>query len=408
MAVPGLFYREAPPATAADLTMAMATTRDYYEVLNVDRQAGPDDIKRSYRKMAMKYHPDRNPGDAEAEQQFKDAAEAYEVLSNPEKRQRYDRFGHEGLRGTSGHDFSHMDAGDIFSMFEDIFGDAFGGRRRGRRGGQAGPGAGPGRGARRGYDLETEVEISLEEAAAGLERDIEFTRQDLCETCNGQGHKPGSKPVACVTCGGQGQVAQSGLGGMFRMVTTCPGCNGAGKVYKDKCSKCGGTGRQPKKRVIVVKIPAGIHDGQAIRVGGEGEPGTGGGPRGDLHVVVRVAEHKLFVREDDHLILRMPIGFSQAALGGDVEVPTLNGTHSVTIKPGTQHGEVLRIGGQGMPNLRSGRKGDLAVLVLIEIPKKLTEKQKELLREFARTEDHKMMPESHGFWDRIKEYLGAS
>jgi molecular chaperone DnaJ len=373
----------------------MATQRDYYEILNLERSASADDIKRAYRKMAMKYHPDRNPGDAEAEKKFKEAAEAYEVLSDNEKRQRYDRFGHEGLRGTSGHDFSHMDVGDIFSMFEDIFGGLGGGRR----------GGGGGARARRGYDLETQVEITLEDVANGVEKEINFTRQDLCPTCNGSGAKPGSEPITCVTCAGQGQIAQSGFGGMFRMVTTCPACGGAGKVFKDKCTDCKGQGRKPKKRVLTVKIPRGIHHGQAIRVPGEGEPGSQGGIRGDLHVVIAVAEHDLFTREDDHLILRMPVSFTQAALGANVRVPTLEGEHELSIPAATQHGQIFRVPSKGLPNLRTGRPGDLAVVLQIEIPKKLTEKQKQLLRDFAATENHDVMPESRGFWDKIKTYL---
>ena len=379
----------------------MPTERDYYEVLNIDRSASAEQIKRAYRKLALKYHPDRNPDDQEAEQRFKEASEAYEVLSDPDKRQRYDQFGHAGLRGTSSHDFSHMDASDIFSMFEDIFGgDMFGGRGRRSRGG-----------ARRGYDLETEVEISLEEVATGIEREVEFTRQDNCDTCKGSGAKPGSEPAACVTCGGAGQVAQSGFGGMFRMVTTCPACQGQGKVVKDKCNDCKGSGKQPQQRKINVKIPPGVHHGQAVRVPGEGEPGPGGGPRGDLHVVIAVKEHELFSREEDHLVLRMPVSFTQAALGGKVRVPTLESTEGseqeLTLKPGTQHGDIFRIPEQGLPNLRTGRCGELVVMVTIEIPKKLNETQKDLLRQFAETENHKVMPESRGFWDKIKSYLGA-
>lgn len=375
----------------------MPTQRDYYEVLGLGREASGDDVKRAYRKLAMKYHPDRNPGDADAEAKFKEAAEAYEVLSSAEKRQRYNKFGHAGLKGQAGHDFSHMDAGDIFSMFEDIFGggDPFGGSRR-RRGRQ---------GPQRGYDLQTQAEVTLEEVAEGVEREIEFTRQDLCESCKGSGAAPGAKPVACVSCGGAGQVAQSGLGGMFRMVTTCPHCGGAGKVVRDKCKTCGGDGRQPRRRVLKVKIPAGIHDGQAIRVPGEGEPGALGGPHGDLHVVVRVKEHELFTREDDHLILKMPISFTQAALGATLKVPVINGEYEVTIKPGSQHGDVLRAPGKGLPNLRGGRNGDLAILLLIEVPARLTDKQEELLREYAQTEDRDVMPHSRGFWDKIKSYI---
>lgn len=377
----------------------MATQLDYYEILSVSRDADLDQIKRSYRKLAMKYHPDRNPDDREAETKFKQCAEAYEVLSDENKRSRYDRFGHAGLRGTSGHDFSHMNAGDIFSVFEDLFGGAMGGmggRRNGRRGRNA---------PRRGYDLETQVELTLDEVASGVEREIDFTRQDHCPTCSGSGMKPGSKPVDCQACGGTGQVAQSGLGGMFRMVTTCPACGGQGQKIKDICKDCQGSGHTPKQRTVKVKIPAGIHEGQAVRVAGEGEPGSHGGPRGDLHVVVSVAEHKLFVREDDHLILKMPVSFTQAALGAKVDIPTLDGQEELTIPPGTQHGKIFKISGKGLPNLRSGRRGDLAVLMLVEIPKKLTGDQEKLLRQFAETENHEVMPESHGFWGRIKDYL---
>ncbi|MCE9590267.1 MAG: molecular chaperone DnaJ [Planctomycetes bacterium] len=377
----------------------MATKRDYYEILSVERTVETEEIKRSYRKLAMKYHPDRNPGDQEAEAKFKEAAEAYEVLSDPDRRQRYDQFGHEGLRSTPGHDFSRMDPNDIFSMFgfgdvlEQMFGG--GGAARGGRG-------------QRGYDLETQVVISLEDVARGIETEIEFTRKDFCPTCDGSGAKPGSKPVACVTCGGQGKVAQSGLGGMFRMVVTCPACRGAGMIVKDKCADCKGAGRKPKKRKLSVKIPPGIHDGQAIRVPGEGEPGVQAGPRGDLHVVVRVEEHKLFSREDDHLILKMPVSFAQAALGAKVKIPTLDGETEVEIKPGTQHGAILRVDDKGLPNLRNGHHGDLAVLLLVEVPTKLSAKQRKLLEEYAATENHDVMPESKNFWDRIKEHLTGS
>ena len=377
----------------------MVTQRDYYEILSVTRTASGDEIKRSYRKLAMKYHPDRNPGDKEAEARFKESAEAYEVLSDPEKRQRYDRYGHAGLRGTSGHDFSRMDVGDIFSIFEDIFG---GGGGRASRNGRRTRG-------RRGYDLETQSEITLEEAASGAERTIEFTRKDLCPTCDGSGAKPGSTPDTCATCHGSGQVAQAGLGGMFRMVTTCPACHGAGKVITDKCDDCRGSGRTPKSRTLSVKIPAGIHDGQAIRVQGEGEPGTGGGPRGDLHVVVRVAEHKLFERSNNDLVLRTPVSFAQMALGATIKIPTLiDGEYEVTIEPGSQHGQLVRVPGQGVPDLRSGRRGDLIVALLIEVPKKLTREQEEALRAYAQAENHDVLPESKSFWTRITEHLKES
>ena len=377
----------------------MPTTRDYYEVLSVERTADGDAIKRAYRKLAMKYHPDRNPGDAEAEAKFKEAAEAYEVLADSDKRARYDRYGHEGLRGTSTHDFSHMNAGDIFSMFEDIFGEMLGGQRGrgGRRGGAAQ--------ARRGYDLQYIAQVSLEEVATGVEQEIDFTRQDRCPTCEGSGAKARSKPIQCPTCGGVGQVAQSGFGGMFRIATTCPGCGGGGQVIQDPCKDCKGTGRKPKQRVLKVKIPPGIQDGQAIRIASEGEPGEHGGPRGDLHVVVRVAEHKVFQRHGNDLVLEMPVSFTQLALGAKVDVPSLDGKVALDIKRGTQHGTVLKVDGRGLPDLRTGVRGDLLVMVHIEVPQKLTSRQEELLREFAGSEDRKVMPQSGGFWDRIKEFL---
>jgi molecular chaperone DnaJ len=379
----------------------LPSTRDYYEILGVDRNADGEEIKRAYRRMAMKYHPDRNPDDPQAEANFKACAEAYEVLSDPEKRARYDRFGHEGLRGAgaAGHDFSRMNVEDIFSMFNDIFGGGFAGARSGRgRGGVA-----------RGFDLETEVQITLKEVLTGAEREVEFTRMDVCEKCTGTGAKPGTRPVTCPTCGGAGRVQQTGLGGMFRMVTTCPSCGGRGSVVKEFCDACRGKGRVPKKRTLSVRIPAGIGDGQAVRIRGEGEPPPpeaapgGEGQRGDLHVVVRVEEDDLFQREGDHLVMQAPISFTQAALGAEIEVPTLEGKHKLTIPRGTQHGTVLRIPGQGLPDLRSGRRGDLIVAVSIQIPRKLTAAQEKLLREYAATENHDVSPESQSFWQRIKD-----
>ena len=374
----------------------MPTPRDYYEVLGVERTASVEDIKRAYRKLAMKFHPDRNPGDGEAEVRFKECAEAFEVLSDAQKRQRYDRYGHEGLRGSTMHDYAHMNAADIFSMFEDLFGEQFGGRRTAASGGKR---------AGRGYDLEAEIAIELADVANGTERDIEFTRQDLCQTCQGTRAKPGSTPRVCEVCGGRGQVVMRQ--GIFQMVRTCHQCGGEGQVVTDKCPDCRGTGRQPKKRSLKVKIPPGIHDGQIIRVPGEGEPGHGGGPRGDLHVVVRVKQHSLFERHEDNLVLRMPISFTQASLGAKLKVASLNGDAEVTIQPGTQHGQVYTLSGRGLPNLRSGRRGDLVMQVLIEIPKKLSERQQDLLREFAETEDQVVLPQSAGFWDKIKQYLGG-
>src|SRR5215203_675633 len=266
------------------------TKRDYYEVLGVTRTAEGEEIKRSYRRLAMKYHPDRNPGDAEAEARFKECAEAYEILSDDGKRRRYDQFGHGGVGG--GHDFSHMDVTDIFSMFDDIFGGAFAGR------GGGGGGAGRAR-ASRGFDLETQVELSLAEVASGAEKTIEFERQDNCDTCKGTGAKPGSSPIVCVQCGGNGRVAQQGFGGMFRMVTTCPNCRGRGSVVKEHCASCGGTGRQLRKRVVTVRIPAGVHEGQAVRIAGEGEAGDASAPAGDLHCYITVRPHPVFTRHNN-------------------------------------------------------------------------------------------------------------
>lgn len=388
----------------------MPTTRDYYEILSVERTADGDEIKRAYRRLALKYHPDRNPGDAEAEAKFKEAAEAYEVLSDEQKRKIYDQYGHEGLRssgGPAGHDFSRMDPTDIFSMFEEIFGGMGGGR-----GGFGGPGRGRPRTAR-GYDLEYEATIDLTDVAKGCERDVEFTRLDVCGACSGSGAKPGTKPETCATCAGQGKVAQQGLGGMFRMVTACPACRGRGTVIKEACPDCRGKGRVPKKRKLTVKIPAGVHDGQAVRIGGEGEPPPpdaspqGQGVRGDLHVVIRVKDHPLFQRDGDNLVVELPVSFAQATLGAGVEVPTIDGRQDLHIKPGTQHGDVYRLEGQGLPNLRTGRHGDLVTMVKIEIPKKLSARQEELLRQYAETEDHSVLPESHGFWKKVRDIFGG-
>jgi molecular chaperone DnaJ len=378
----------------------MPITRDYYEVLSVERTASGEDIKRSYRRLAMKYHPDRNPGDADAESKFKEAAEAYEVLSDAERRSTYDRFGHAGLRGTPGHDFRSMNPNDIFSMFEEIFGGSFGGAGRGR--GRAGGGV------PRGYDLETEVEITLEEVLSGAERDVEFKRLDVCKMCEGSGAKAGSKPAKCSTCGGAGQVIQTGLGGMFRMQTTCPHCRGRGTVILDKCADCRGVGRVSVKRKLSVKLPAGIHDGQAVRVQGEGEPPppeaspAGQGIRGDLHVVVRVRDHERFERDGDDLLVALPVNFTQLALGANIESPSLDGARSIAVPPGTQHGAVFRMNGAGLPNLRSGRRGDLVAIVQLVVPRKLTEAQKTLLADYARTEDVEVGNVQESAWDKIK------
>jgi molecular chaperone DnaJ len=369
--------------------------RDYYEVLSVAKTASGDEIKRAYRRLAMKYHPDRADGDkTEAEMRFKECAEAYEVLSDDEKRRRYDQHGHAGVHGQ--HDFSHMDVGDIFSMFDDIFGGAFGGFR--------GQGGGGGRARQsRGFDLETQVELTLAEVATGAEKTIEFEKQDTCENCKGTGAKAGTQPIVCPQCGGQGRIAQQGFGGMFRMVTTCPNCRGRGSVVKEHCVHCHGTGKQQRKRVVTVKIPAGVHEGQAVRIAGEGEPGDPGMPPGDLHCYIAVKPHPVFSRHNNDLVCQVPISFTQAALGGVIEVPTLKGTEKLDIPAGSQHGEVFKMKGRGLPDIRSYRNGDEIVQILIEIPKKLTARQQELLREFADTEDNDVMPQKRGFLDKLKD-----
>ena len=373
--------------------------RDYYEVLGVGKGASADEIKRAYRRMAMKYHPDKNPDDKQAEAKFKECAEAYEVLSDPNKRQRYDQFGHEGLRGSGMHDFSRMNVEDIFSMFgfDDFFSGIFGGRSR-RSSRRAGP--------TRGYDLETTVELTLKDIAKGTEKTIEFTRQDSCVECSGSGCAKGSSPAKCPVCGGSGQVARGG--GFFQMVSTCRQCGGSGQVITKPCKKCKGTGRVPKKRVVSVKIPLGVHEGQGIRVSGEGEPGRGGGPRGDLYCYVRIKPHEFLQRDGNDLIAIVPISFTQAALGTTIDVPSLNGTRRLKVPPGTQYGSIFRIKGQGLPDIRTHRTGDQLVQIIIETPAKLNSEQEKLLTEFAKTENKKVYPKSQGFFDKLKKHLGTN
>ncbi|UCC29953.1 MAG: molecular chaperone DnaJ [Phycisphaerales bacterium] len=369
------------------------TKRDYYEVLGLSRDASPEQIKKAYRRLAHKYHPDRNREDPDAETKFKEAAEAFEVLSDPGKRQRYDQFGHAGLSGVGVHDFSHMGVDDIFSMFDDIFGGAFGfgGRRH-----------------RRGADLQTEVELTLTEVLTGAERSIQFARQDFCDTCGGTGAAPGSQQQTCRTCGGYGQVEQAG-GFLFgRVITACPACQGRGSVVVTPCKACRGTRRAMKERVVTVKIPAGVHDGQAVRIRGEGEAGEDGTQRGDLHCYVRVKPHPFLERHNNDLVCRMPISFTQAALGANVEVPTLSGKAELKIPRGTQHGQLFRLNGLGLPDIRNARRGDELVQVIVEIPKKLDSEQERLLRQFAVTEDKSVMPESKRFFDKLMEYLSGS
>lgn len=374
--------------------------RDYYEVLGVSKSASADDIKRAYRRMAMKYHPDKNPGNKEAEAKFKECAEAYEVLSDAEKHQRYDRFGHEGLRGIGMRDYTHMKWQDIGSAFEDIFGfddffgDIFGARKpRARRGSPT-----------RGYDLETSVELTLSDIAKGVEKTIEFTRQDICPECSGNGCAKGSTPGRCSSCGGTGQVARGG--GFFQMVSMCRQCGGSGQVITNPCKKCKGTGRVPKKRIVNIKIPLGVHEGQGIRVTNEGEPGRNSGPRGDLYCYVRIKPHEFLHRDGNNIITVVPISFTQAALGTTIDVPSLNGARQLKIPSGTQYGSVFRIRGQGLPDIRTGRTGDELVQITVETPMRLNAKHRELLTEFAKTGSKTVSPQSERFFEKLKKYFG--
>jgi molecular chaperone DnaJ len=377
--------------------MSVAEKRDYYEVLGVSRDASPDDVKRAYRKAAMKWHPDRSSDVPDAEEKFKEAAEAYEVLSDPERRGMYDRFGHAGLHGTAGHDFSRMRPDDIFSVFGDIFGDMFGMPFGASR-------------ASRGVDLQTQVVLSLADVATETERPIDFTRNDFCDRCGGKGAEPGSRTQTCNTCGGYGQVERTTGMGFFstRVVTACPECRGRGKKITKPCKQCKGSGRSPKRRVVTVKIPAGIHDGQAIRLRGEGEPGEDGASRGDLHCYVRIEPHPFIQRHGNDLLCDLPVSFTQAALGSKIEVPTLTGKVEVSVPPGAQHGDLLRLSGIGLPDIRTGHEGDQIIRVLVESPRKLNARQEELMREFAETEDKDVLPKSKGFLEKLKDFFDLS
>jgi len=374
--------------------MPVSTQRDYYEVLGVSRDADQDEIKGAWRRAAMKHHPDRNEDKQAAEGKFKEAAEAYDVLSDPKKRHTYDRLGHEGLRrsGAGVHDFRTMNLHDIFDMFG--LGDLFG----------------FGRSQRRGADLETGIEIDLKEVATGVEKAIEFKREDVCPGCEGSGDVSGSRSRPCPTCGGYGQVEQtSGLGFFLsRVVTVCPRCRGRGRFIKNPCPKCRGTGRSMQKHNLTVSIPAGIQDGQVLRLRGEGEPDSTGHHRGDLHCVVRIRRHPLFLRQGSDLILDLPITFTQAALGAGLEIPTLDDKTTIDISKGAQGGDLIHLKGAGLPDLQSRRKGDLIVRLHVEIPKKLSVKQRHLLEEFARTESRvNSLPKTTSFWEKMKSYLSS-
>ena len=375
----------------------MATKRDYYEILGVKKDASEEEIKKSYRKLAMKLHPDRNPDNPKSEEQFKEAKEAYEMLSDDQKRAAYDQYGHAGVeQGGGGAGFGGAGFGDAFG---DIFGDIFGG---GRQGGQR-------NNVYRGADLRYNMEISLEDAAKGTETKIRIPVQSSCETCKGSGAKTGKSPVTCTTCNGHGQVRMQQ--GFFSVQQTCPKCNGAGKIIKDedKCGSCHGAGRVKQNKTLSVKIPAGVDEGDRIRLSGEGEAGVNGGPTGDLYVVVHLKEHEIFQREGGNLHCEMPISFSTAAIGGEIEVPTLGGSAKMKIPTETQTGGVFRLRGKGIKPLRQSEYGDLMVHVIVETPVKLTEHQKKLLREFeASTQGDagKHSPRNKSWVDKAKEFFG--
>jgi molecular chaperone DnaJ len=377
--------------------------RDYYEVLGVAKTATDQEIKSSYRKLALKYHPDRNPGDKQAEDKFKEAAEAYSVLADTDKRHMYDRFGHAGLGGaaTGGFDPS------VFTGFEDILGglgDVFGfgdilgggGRRRG--------------GPQRGADLRYDLEISFEEAARGTETALQIPRQETCETCAGSGAAEGSKPTTCPQCKGRGQLRYQQ--GFFTVARTCGQCHGTGSVIAKPCPTCRGAGRVQQERKLTVRIPAGISTGQRMRLSGEGEAGTAGGPTGDLYVVVHVQEHAFYKRDGNDLYCEMPVHFTTLALGGEIEVPTLDGPESVSIPQGTQTGSTFRLRGHGVPDVSGRGKGDLHVIVKGLTPKKLTKDQRKLLEQLASTlpsDAHEPTPaggEERGIFDRVKDIFG--
>lgn len=378
--------------------------RDYYEVLGVDKNADDATIKKAYRQLAKKYHPDMNPGDKEAEVKFKEASEAYAVLSDPDKRRQYDQFGHAAFEGgagggAGGFDFNGADMGDIFG---DIFGDLFGGGR-GRRANN---------GPMQGANLRTQVRVTFEEAVFGCDKEIELTLKDECSSCHGTGAKPGTSPVTCPKCGGKGQVVytQQSMFGMVQNVRPCPDCNGTGKIIKEKCPDCYGTGYIASKKKISVTVPAGIDNGQSIRIRGKGEPGVNGGPRGDLLVEVIVARHPIFQRQDMNIYSTAPISFATAALGGTVRIKTVDGEVEYDVKAGTQTDTRVRLKGKGVPSLRNkNTRGDHYVTLVVQVPTDLSRDAKEALRAYDDIVNGKN-PEKpgkgkKGFFDKMKEAL---
>jgi len=375
----------------------VATKRDYYEILGVQKGDDVNTIKRSYRKLAMKYHPDRNKDDAEAAEKFREVTEAYEVLSDKEKRARYDQYGHAGVddqmndfwaRGGFQDSHAFRDFGDVFG---DVFGDIFG----------FGGGAGGGR-PNRGSDLRYQLEMSLEDAASGREVELEIPKHVACGTCKGSGARPGTNPVPCRTCGGHGQVQMQQ--GFFALRRTCPECQGQGTKIESPCTDCSGSGRVQTIKKLKVRIPSGVYDGAQVRVGGEGEAGPQGGAAGDLYIVVRLKKHAMFERDGADLYCDMPITFPQAALGAEVDAPTLGGRIKIKIPAGTDSGRVFRLRGKGVPDIRVNRTGDLFVRVNVAVPKKLSRQQEDLLRQFANETGDEVYPERASFLDKAKHF----
>ncbi|MDY6828589.1 MAG: molecular chaperone DnaJ [Pseudomonadota bacterium] len=370
--------------------------RDYYEVLGVARDASDQEIKKAYRRLAMKHHPDRNPDDAGAEQKFKEASRAFEVLSDAEKRSAYDQFGHAGVEGNAGFGGGGFDGGASFSdIFGDVFGDIFGGAASGRRS----------RG-QRGADLKYMLELDLEEAVRGTTVRIQVPTLVECDECGGGGARKGSSPVTCTTCAGSGQVRMQQ--GIFSVQQTCPRCRGAGQMISDPCPRCQGAGRREETKTLSVKVPPGVDVGDRIRLAGEGEAGTKGAPAGDLYVQVSVREHSIFTREGRNLYCEVPICFVDAALGGELEVPTLDGRVSLKIPPETQSGRLFRLRGKGVTPVRGGPAGDLMCRVVVETPVNLTKTQKELLRQFQDSlgeAGHSHSPKKHSWFDGVKKFF---
>jgi len=384
--------------------------RDYYEVLGVQRNAAETDLKAAFRKLAKEHHPDRNPGDGEAERKFKEINEAYETLKDPQKRAAYDQFGHaafEGGRGGGPGGFGPDFASSMSDIFDDLFGEFMGGRR----GGPGGPGGGPGQrsrgGRERGSDLRYNLEVTLAEAFAGKTAQIRVPTSVSCETCSGSGARAGTKPTSCPTCGGMGKVRASQ--GFFTIERTCPSCQGRGEVIDDPCPACSGSGRVMKERTLSVNIPAGVEDGTRIRLAGEGEAGHRGGPSGDLYIFLAVKPHEFFQRDGADIFCKVPISMITAALGGQIEVPALDGsTTRVRVPEGTETNKQFRLKGKGMPVLRAKVTGDMYIQVEVETPKNLTRRQRELLEEFEKESRKETSPESHGFFARMKDFFDGS